>query len=166
MSDLIGIAYTSRATHGLPPWRMDGLLMDARRFNRKIGVSGVLFHHDGDFFQYFEGPPAAASAVYARIRASRSHDGIRELSREGIDRRQFSSWTMAFCEPPRSMLQTSSQATWLNDMPVTRDTFDSTEGMNLVLYYWNRWQAEATRGPGRLSGAQSPAATPAARLSR
>ncbi|GAB3337778.1 BLUF domain-containing protein [Marilutibacter aestuarii] len=142
MSDLIAIAYTSTVCRGLPPWAMDALLMDARRFNDDVGVSGVLFHHRGAFFQYFEGPAKSVDAVYGRIRAARSHDNIRELLRQSISRRQFSTWTMAFCETPRSVAQADAHAAWLEEMPVTRDTVECPESLSLILYYWNKWQAD------------------------
>ncbi len=142
MNDLLAITWTSVARRGLPPWWMDALLLDARRYNRDAGVSGVLFHHRGAFFQYVEGPAEGVASAYSRIRAARSHGGLRELSRETIAQRQFSDWTMAFCEPPRSIAQADAHERWLEAMPVTRDTVDCPGGLALTLYYWNLWQAD------------------------
>ena len=59
MSDLTNLCYVSSATRSLSVAQLTDLLIDARQFNQSVQVTGVLLHHDGGFFQYLEGPPAA-----------------------------------------------------------------------------------------------------------
>ena len=51
------IAYVSAAVKPLSAEEVDALLLDARAFNLKAGVTGVLLCHKTTFFQFFEGPP-------------------------------------------------------------------------------------------------------------
>ena len=76
MSGLHGIAYTSVAVP-MAGTELTALLEQARCFNAHIGVTGVLFHHAGRFFQYFEGEEVAAVSythldVYKRQGSSAS----------------------------------------------------------------------------------------------
>jgi hypothetical protein len=76
-SSLQSIAYVSTATSRLAtPESLDALLCNARDFNRACGVTGVLLHHGGNFFQYLEGPPEGLHRVYGRVRQSRGHTGF------------------------------------------------------------------------------------------
>ncbi len=138
---LHAIAYVSTATRRLQPAEIDGLLLDARGFNAMSGVTGALFFNGSEFFQYFEGLSDGVDAVYARIREARCHTGIRELMNAPVATRQFASWHMGFCNAPTSILQELAQARWEDSVPVTRSSFHQADGVVLLLYYWNKWQA-------------------------
>ena len=139
---LRSIAYVSSATRSFIPEQLDALLLDARMFNASVSVSGVLFFHKDRFFQYFEGPIEGVEAVYSRIRNSSSHHQINELLATDITRRYFDTWHMGFCEAPETAVQQLANASWEQAMPITRDEFQGFKGLELAVYYWNRWSAE------------------------
>lgn len=143
MTQLAAVAYHSRASRPLSSLELDNLLVEARVFNAAVGVSGVLFHHDGRFFQYIEGEPAGLHQVYERIRHARAHRDLVELMHEPLAQRQFDRWHMGFCQAPESTLQALSNAVWTESMPITRDSTDVGGGVRLVLYYWSKWLAES-----------------------
>ncbi|HEY5803335.1 MAG TPA: BLUF domain-containing protein [Lysobacter sp.] len=148
MTDALhAIAYISTATRRLQPAEIDGLLLDARGFNAMSGVTGVLFFNGNEFFQYFEGPSERVEAAYERIRLARSHANIRELMSAPVSSRQFATWHMAFCNAPTSHLQELAQARWEESIPVTRSSFDRSDGVALLMHYWSKWLAENPLSP-------------------
>lgn len=142
MTDLVAISYSSVATRLLSGAELDALLLEVQSFNEGLGVSGALCYDDGVFIQYFEGPAHAMEQVYARIASSHLHDQLTEISRNPIEERQFDGWYMAFCKTPDSILQVLANIGWEANMPVTRTTSEPNRGLSLLLYHWNRWQAE------------------------
>jgi len=149
MQELVALAYKSIAVRRPTSADLEALLLSARSFNSSVGVTGALFHHAGRFFQYIEGPAQGLSQAYQRIEESQLHSDLIELAHQPIATRQFESWHMAFCEPPGSALQELSNNTWEESMPITRNSFDRSEHLEMVLHYWNRWSADQ---PGPLRG--------------
>jgi hypothetical protein len=141
VSGLHGIVYLST---GFPMStdELHAMLTRARAFNRKVGVTGVLFHHVGHFFQYFEGPEEAVQRVRDRIVRSPLHHSIRILMDAPIDERAFSDWYMAFCEPAADEFEAVATAQWVDAMPLTRTQLRRAEGLALAMSYWSRWVAE------------------------
>lgn len=136
-----GIAYTSEA-YPMTAEELTELLENARRFNAKVGVTGVLLHHSGQFFQYVEGSEDAVREVYARIRASAQHHSLRILLEMPLTERHFAGWHMGFCEPPVNEFQTIANDDWANAIPLTRTTMQRSEPLALALSYWSRWIAD------------------------
>jgi Sensors of blue-light using FAD len=131
------IAYVSSALHPLSEAELEALLLDARRFNQHVAVTGVLLFHDGSFFQYFEGPPAGVEAVYARVKASRSHHMIIELHDAPIDERLFGQWLMGFTHAPASELLTLQNAQWRRaSRALSRQTGALSPGAFLLQAFW------------------------------
>lgn len=141
MSDVHGIAYTSVA-FPMPAADLVALLEGARRFNAMVGVTGVLFHHSGRFFQYFEGDEDAVNRVHARIIASPRHHSLRVLLDSPQPERLFASWYMGFCEAPQNAFQAIANAGWASAMPLTRSSLHRSEALSLVLSHWSRWVAD------------------------
>lgn len=141
MSGLHGIAYTSLAVP-MAGAELTALLEQARRFNAHIGVTGVLFHHAGRFFQYFEGGEDAVREVHARILASPKHHSLQVLLDAPQPERLFAGWYMGFCEAPENAFQAIANAEWAHAMPMTRSVMRRSEALSLVLSHWSRWVAE------------------------
>lgn len=91
---LRAIAYVSEATRNLTAERLQQLVTDAMLFNESVDVTGVLLFDGTRFLQYLEGPEAGVSAAYTRILAAGSHNGLVELNRGRVGRRQFPHWRM------------------------------------------------------------------------
>lgn len=141
MTGLHGIAYTSEA-FPMTTEELTALLEGARVFNARVGVTGVLFHHSGRFFQYFEGSEDAVREVHARILASPRHHSLRLLLDMPLPARHFAAWHMGFCEPPENAFQAIANDDWAGAMPMTRTTMHRPEALALVLSYWSLWIAD------------------------
>lgn len=133
------IAYVSTSRErSISPEAIDRLLSSARKFNKSCGVTGVLLHHDGNFFQYLEGSPEAVNIVYNRVLRSTSHCGIVEMLNSEVEQRHFSTWAMGFSEATKTDLQQISQATWNEQRrQITNQPMDSL-GLVLLLGFWER----------------------------
>ncbi|MBS0215429.1 MAG: BLUF domain-containing protein [Proteobacteria bacterium] len=145
MADLYNLAYISETARDLLSAEIDGILLDARMFNASHGVSGVLFYGNERFFQLLEGSKESVLHVFDRIKLAKSHQNINVLSQSPIPDRSFASWHMGFIENPGSAIQELAQAAWIDSFPVTRTRTEKSEGLGMVLYYWNKWLAEAAR---------------------
>lgn len=138
MGSLQAIVYVSSSVQPLTTDALEALLMEARKLNRESGVTGVLLYCDGTFMQYFEGAPPAMADTYTRIRKSRLHSRITELTNESIDGREFPDWQMGLAQPSLSEMLALSTASW-----VVRDTQSAaygidTVGMRLLHDFWLR----------------------------
>jgi len=72
------------------------LLEEAVNRNRELGISGVLYFDSGVFGQILEGYPEKVATVWNFIRKDRRHGEIQVLSKETIQERKFSNWSMKF----------------------------------------------------------------------
>lgn len=136
MSDLIAIAYQSRASYPMSDANLEDLLFDARRTNQQHGLSGALLYNDGDFFQFIEGPRKALREVYARICRSSQHYGVRELMHATAHRRFFDGWDMGFTVPQRSQILRLSQANWLGGLSDQLREDNPSSGLRMLLQFW------------------------------
>lgn len=102
------IAYVSTAQPDLSAQCIDALLLDARTFNARIGVTGVLLYDGQRFFQYFEGTDYATDQVMSRIRASGRHRQIQLLADAHRQGRELDRWCMGFFHRARP----ASSSTW------------------------------------------------------
>lgn len=94
------VVYLSSAVGQLTEDELDELLHAARKKNLELRITGVLFHHEGNFMQYFEGPPEAVEALFASIERDPRHHNIIVLTRESRCGRVFPEWTMASRKTP------------------------------------------------------------------
>jgi len=136
VSELCALAYVSSAVRRMSDAELEALLRGARRFNAGADVSGVLLYHDGSFFQYLEGPPAAVAAAYDRVHVSPLHRGIFELLHADVAQRHFQGWHMGFSEPSASLMLALSQADWVGTQRHGRAA--SNGGVQLLLDFWQR----------------------------
>lgn len=135
---LQAIAYVSSAVERLAPAQLDDILEASWQRNHAAGVTGVLLYHDGSFFQYLEGPPEGLARVYARTRGSQLHHGLVELLDQPVTGRLFPDWLMGFCEAPRSVLQELTHASWVDSVQELQARDDRSDGVSLLLDFWNR----------------------------
>ena len=93
------IVYTSTAVEEFSPTDIERLLLDARRRNRALGVSGMLVFHDRTFPQALEGEQRAVNEIFARITSDRRHHDIEILHRgSSLDQRLFGDGSMGFAD--------------------------------------------------------------------
>lgn len=103
-SELIHCVYASAASADLGHEELAALLESARLNNARLGLTGMLLHADGSFFQVLEGPPDVVDALYARIEGDPRHGQVTLIIREPIAKRHFADWTMGFYRVSREEL--------------------------------------------------------------
>lgn len=131
MKPFSSIVYVSSAVSLLDEAELLHILQDARRDNDLHQITGVLLYNDGTFFQYIEGPADNLQKIYAKIRKSRQHRGIIELSTEAVQTRRFPEWYMGFFQPSKDdILRLSNKIWWNASTQLT--TKDKPEGIELL----------------------------------
>jgi hypothetical protein len=143
MADLRSIVYLSEAAVEMTATRLEALLVDAREFNRRTAVTGILLYGDGRFMQCFEGAEESVAEVYARIKASRQHRAIVELLASRVDSRCFPDWQMGFARPTPSALLALSSARWENRRRFEDGAKATSPGLALLRNFWTETLARA-----------------------
>ena len=97
------LVYVSTATHLFSQAELVDLLAQARVKNQRLGVTGMLLYHDGNFMQVLEGEEAVVRELFACIERDPRHHGSIVLLEEHVDRqhpdhetRVFADWSMGF----------------------------------------------------------------------
>ncbi|WP_290906486.1 BLUF domain-containing protein [Aquabacterium sp.] len=109
------------------------------RTREACGVTGVLLHQGGNFFQYLEGPEEGVAQVYARVKKATSHHGLIELLNGPVEQRHFTAWTMGFAEAARSDLQRIAHASWATELGrISSAANAANPGLVLLLDFWHR----------------------------
>lgn len=96
MSQLVHLVYASAARGQYGEEDLARLLETASRRNAELGLTGMLLHLEGSFFQVLEGEAEAVDAMFARIASDPRHGNVTVIVREPISRRAFAGWTMAY----------------------------------------------------------------------
>lgn len=71
-----------------------GILVQARRNNRRDDITGALVCRHDLYLQLIEGPDAAIDAVYGKIAADDRHGDVHLLLVDMVDARMFPEWEM------------------------------------------------------------------------
>jgi hypothetical protein len=137
MKSLQSIVYVSSATCEMSTSELESLLVEARTSNRENDITGVLLYNDGNIMQCLEGPEGSIASTYARIRASRRHHDVRELTNELVEERSFEGWDMALARPTRSELLALSTARWKAGAVAPAG---ATDGRELLGVFWRNAQ--------------------------
>ena len=92
------LVYCSRATAAFSAEQLAALLAQARAFNQRHGLTGVLLYTlDRRFLQVLEGDKHAVRTLYhGHITADPRHAGCRVLSEGPWAQRNFPDWRMGF----------------------------------------------------------------------
>lgn len=104
MSELIHLVYASRAARHYNDRDLIDLLREARANNASLGITGMLLHVEGSFFQVLEGPPETVRTLYERIERDPGHAPVVKLIDEPISERAFADWQMGFFGATRGQL--------------------------------------------------------------
>ena len=93
------LLYTSTEAECLSFSDIHQLLLEARRWNAKNGVTGLLLHApNGRFIQLIEGDADKIDEVFARICSDQRHDDVNILIDEDVEDRLFPGWEMGFSD--------------------------------------------------------------------
>lgn len=93
---LQGLIYVSAPHPSLEKKDIENILSSARRNNTEADITGVLLYCAKMFVQVLEGEPGALDKTLASIKADGRHSDVTVLTRDPIDARVFSDWSMAF----------------------------------------------------------------------
>ncbi len=105
MESLIHCIYASAAKTKFGELELAMLLMRARTANARRGITGMLVHAEGSFFQVLEGDAGAVDGVFDKIGADPRHDKITQIIREPIAGRAFGDWTMGYSKMTREDIE-------------------------------------------------------------
>lgn len=90
------VMYTSTAVRTMDVTDLSELLVQSRRKNGRLGVTGMLLYRSGSFLQLIEGRAETLHNLYATIRADTRHRNVITLMDEPAEARDFEDWTMGF----------------------------------------------------------------------
>ncbi len=93
---MIHLIYGSTATKPMTEDEILELLKKARVKNERLGVSGLLLYHDGNFLQVLEGEDQTVTELFDEIKQDERHHSVIEFGRYPVPERRFSSWEMGF----------------------------------------------------------------------
>ena len=96
LSGVHQVIYSSAAVVAFSENDLSTLLLRARSNNERLGVTGILLHHEGSFLQALEGDEAVLDALFTTISRDKRHDRIVKLLARKIEQRHFSDWKMGF----------------------------------------------------------------------
>jgi len=99
------LIYVSAAKVSFSEAELASLLLKARENNRRLGVSGLLIHESGSFFQVLEGGEPVVETLFQRIERDRRHERVVVLHRGSRPAASFGDWSMGFVAGDRDELK-------------------------------------------------------------
>jgi hypothetical protein len=96
------VIYLSQATVPFDEPQLQLLLEQARSYNTRHGLTGILLYGQDQFFQVLEGDQSTVHALYARIQQDPRHRNVTTFADKEITQRGFVEWSMAFHALPPS----------------------------------------------------------------
>lgn len=91
---LVSMLYSSKATVPFGQTELADLVSSAIERNRRRRVTGALFHADGDFLQWIEGPAESVNRLFDRISRDPRHSNIEVLATGSAESRVFADWNL------------------------------------------------------------------------
>lgn len=75
------------------------MLAAARARNARLGITGILLHHNGEYVQLLEGEQSVVQEMYyGHIAHDKRHRGARVSWEYPIGTRSFTAWTMGLAQ--------------------------------------------------------------------
>ena len=97
MSNTYQLAYYSTATKQFSEDDLLDLLKQARAFNKRHGISGILIYNKGCFLQLLEGENQEVDSLFDHIVEDSRHENSTIIYRKFADERIFKhDWYMAY----------------------------------------------------------------------
>lgn len=90
------LVYQSKAKPVVDLNEIQEMLVKARKYNQKHGITGYLLFYKGDFIQYLEGKKKPVLSLFRKIQEDNRHEFVTLLSFEKIKRREFEAWEMGY----------------------------------------------------------------------
>lgn len=99
------LIYVSAAKVSFSDADLASLLLKARENNRRLGVSGLLIHRSGSFFQVLEGGEDVVENLFRRIERDRRHERVVVLHRASQSAPTFGQWSIGFVAGERAEVE-------------------------------------------------------------
>ncbi len=93
---MIQLAYTSTAVEPMSKLELLKLLQQAREFNLKNEITGILMYKEQSFFQVIEGEKDVVNNLLLSILDDPRHYDLGVIYNREISIRDFSTWSMGF----------------------------------------------------------------------
>lgn len=90
------LVYRSKATHKLGSLHLFNLLVQCRKRNADLGISGHLLYTEEIFVQCIEGPTDSIDTLWKSLQRDERHHSVELLARGPETQRRFADWSMAF----------------------------------------------------------------------
>ena len=90
------LMYLSSSSFQYSEETLRDILVQSRKNNAMLDITGLLLYHDGSIFQVLEGNKSEINSLYLKILKDPRHSGVVTLFDEEIDTRDFSDWSMGF----------------------------------------------------------------------
>jgi hypothetical protein len=119
------IVYVSSAVTPFSRHELDNLLTKSRDNNVKLGITGMLLYKDGNFMQLLEGEEPVVLKLFAAIGRDPRHCGTTILIQGALAERQFSDWSMGFCDLNAADAVSAPGYSEFRNTPLTGNEFAS-----------------------------------------
>ena len=95
---MLQLCYASQSTSTPDHLLQDlgNILQQARDFNVRHGISGVLYYADGYFFQCLEGEEAVLQQLLEKLRKDPRHKNVQLFLACEVEHAHFSDWSMKY----------------------------------------------------------------------
>lgn len=93
---MFSVSYLSACTRDLSDDELDAMNAHNTRRNEKLGLTGVLYHNEGLFFQTIEGEEHVVRDMVTKIAKDNRHERMVTLAEMAIAKRAFPFWTMSY----------------------------------------------------------------------
>lgn len=90
------LVYRSQAPHKLGSLHLFNLLVQCRKRNLGLGITGHLLYTEEIFVQCIEGPSVSIDALWTSLHRDDRHHSLELLARGPQTERRFADWSMAF----------------------------------------------------------------------
>lgn len=130
---LYRMVYISRAEALFKEYQLLELLEQARSYNSKHDITGMLLYKDLSFIQLLEGPQEAVNTLFASIKRDRRHKHIKELLNEMADSRIFTGWSMGYQRYDKNTPLPKGYSDYLSDSSMVEERWGSNPPDTLKL---------------------------------
>ncbi len=93
---MFSLVYRSVAKPEFHLDRIQEMLVKAKENNHRLGITGCLLYHQGEFIQYLEGNQYRVLTLFDKIKADPRHTDVELLGYEKRAERAFATWDMAY----------------------------------------------------------------------
>lgn len=93
------LVYLSKTVGDFGPEEVAHIISASRRFNAKLGITGLLLYHEGRIFQALEGEAGAVKRAFNRIKRDKRHTDIEVIEFGAAQGRAFEGWSLGLDHP-------------------------------------------------------------------